>query len=92
MFSVTILHNNITNLSLASSSGGRTNECIMNKKGCGGWVMKILQAALQALQALPVWPAKSQEQGVPIALIVSVSYQIRGYTCLLSIRTTHDWL
>ena len=40
-------------------------------------LMKILQAALQAL---PVWPAKSQEQGVPIALIVSVSYQIRGYT------------
>ena len=51
--------------------------------------MKILQAALQAL---PVWPAKSQEQGVPFALIVSVSYQIRGYTCLLSIRKTHDWL
>ena len=58
-------------------------------KGCGRWVMKILQAALQALR---VWPAKSQEQGVPIALTVSVSYQIRGYTCLLSIRTTHDWL
>ena len=51
--------------------------------------MKILQAALEAL---PVWPAKSKEQGVPIVLIVSVSYQIRGYTCLLSVRTTHDWL